>query len=93
MEAYVISGLGKGPRRHSVIIHQGEYTHLNAKVERTGQEWKELSLEPPITRFIIHYHGNFCLYWFVCLLLLLLKMIVSSGDCVPLIQLLWFSVS
>ena len=41
MEAYVISGLGKGPRRHSVIIHQGEYTHLNAKVERTGQEWKE----------------------------------------------------
>ena len=27
MEAYVISGLGKGPRRHSVIIHQGQYTH------------------------------------------------------------------
>ena len=31
MEAYVISGLGKGPRRHSVIIYQGEYTHFNVK--------------------------------------------------------------
>lgn len=41
MEAYVISGLGKGPRRRSVIIYQGEYTHFNVKVERTGQEWKE----------------------------------------------------
>ena len=41
MEAHVISGLGKGPRRHSVIIHQGQYTHFNVKVERIGQEWKE----------------------------------------------------
>ena len=38
MEAYVISGLGKGPRGHSVIIHEGEYTHFNVKVQRTGQE-------------------------------------------------------
>lgn len=41
MEAHVISGLGKGPRRHSVIIHQGQYSHFKVKVERTGQEWKE----------------------------------------------------
>ena len=38
METYVISGLGKGPRRHSVIIYQGEYTHFNANVQRTGVE-------------------------------------------------------
>ena len=91
MEAYVISGLGKGPRRHSVIIHQGQYTHFLKGKKRNGQarnrKNNRLSHLSHDLLFIITES-----FVYICLLLLL-KMTVRSDDCVPLKQLLRFLIS